>query len=213
MIPLQKGPTPQVLQQNEAAWAAEYLAVLNSGCEIPDSVRFRYRHPDIKSALKAEANNKCVYCESIIATGEIDHINPVSHCPDQIVKWHNLALCCKECNFKKRDYYAPNEPLINPFLDNPHEHLWFFGMLLMERNSSDLGFRTKVKLDLNRPHLILNRAKRIEGIQHLVIRWKIEKQPQTKLLLEQAIKDEAAPPAEYSAVVKEYLAQELGWAI
>ena len=91
MIKITKGPAPNVLVVNGAAWTREYVALDAKGRRD-----FRkYAHPDIKEALRAEANSKCTYCESFIDHidyGHIDHIKPKSKFPDLVVEWGNLVL-------------------------------------------------------------------------------------------------------------------------
>jgi hypothetical protein len=61
MRQLQKLPKPAVLEQNEIPWLAAFV-------DDPDNPtkRYRYRHPEIKSTLRTETSDKCVYCESKI---------------------------------------------------------------------------------------------------------------------------------------------------
>lgn len=115
MIHVDKGEKPTVLQENETSWTQEYLKARNSGNPVSPSIRFRYRHPTIKSALVQESHGKCIYCERKVATGETDHVRPVSQRPDQVFIWENLGFVCKECNMYKSDYYDESEPLLNPF--------------------------------------------------------------------------------------------------
>ena len=120
MIRLTKAHKPGVLGNQADAWTREYLELLEAGDEVPDSVRYRYRHPDVKEALRTEASYKCIYCESKIShvfPGETDHLAPVSERPDLYVRWENLGYVCKECNRAKGAYYSEAEPLINPFTD------------------------------------------------------------------------------------------------
>ena len=211
MIRLNKGAKPEVLVTQGAPWTAEYLAAIATGGVVPDSVRYRYRHPDIKRALREEAHEKCVYCEAKLPVGETDHLSPVSECPDLIVEWPNLALACKECNTNKGDYYAPLEALINPFLDNPDAHLLVFGPLIMPRAGDLKGRRTMLKLKLQRRNLIERRKERVERLQALVSEFIVQPAGATKELLAEALRDEGADASEYAAVVRAYLYQELGW--
>lgn len=212
MIRLVKHPEPDILSANRAQWTAEYLAA-RAADAVTDTIRYRYRHQDIKAALRAEASEKCAYCETKIAVGETDHINPVFHCPDEICAWTNLALACKECNTNKGAYYAPVEPLINPFVDDPSAHLLVFGPLIMARAGDDKGFRTVNTLKLARRDLLERRVQRVERLRALIAEWKSKAPGATKDVLEAAIRDEAADSSEYAAVVRAYLAAELGWIV
>ena len=132
MIRLEKGPEPHVLSQNGTQWTEDYCTGLEDG-SLTDTQKFRYRHPEIKQTIRAETYDKCAYCESKIShvhPGETDHIFPVSRRPDLFVSWNNLTFVCTECNRQKLDYYSEAEPLVNPYIDQPSDHLIFFGPMV-----------------------------------------------------------------------------------
>lgn len=210
MIPVSKGPKPPILEANEAGWTVEYMAARAAG-PVQDTIRYRYRHQEIKGALHAEAHSKCVYCETKVAVGETDHINPVTECPEQIVAWVNLCLACKECNTNKGAYYSAAEPLINPFTEDPSMHLLFFGPLVLGKAGDGKGFRTVARIKLSRTELLQRRVQRVERLQPLANQWLAQPDGPTKELLRLALLAECADSAEYAAVVRAYLSQELGW--
>jgi len=210
LIRLHKGPPPDILVQKAAEWTREYKDALAANT-MTETIRYRYRHADIKAALRRDSHNKCIYCESDIATGETDHIHPVSKCPDEIVEWANLALVCKECNGNKKDYYASAEPLINPFIDEPSEHFEFLGPLVVEVLGDALGLRTRKQIQLNRPDLLQKRAKRLERLLPLIEQWRLHPEGSTKNILRNAIFSEAADAMDYAATVRALLKQMLGW--
>jgi hypothetical protein len=41
----------------------------------------------------------------------------------------------------RRDYDSDDEPLLNPYDQDPGEHLLFVGPIVLERPGSDLGYR------------------------------------------------------------------------
>jgi hypothetical protein len=205
LIALQKGPIPEILEQHGARWKQEYLDARDGKTELTDTIRFRYRHPKIKDAIRNEAHSKCIYCESIVAVGETDHIRPVSKCPEQIVDWNNLGLVCKECNTHKSDYDEPLEPLLNPFVDQPEAHLYFIGNILWNRHGSDVGERTILRIKLNRPALLQKRNKRLLNLLPLVTQWQRETKPATRQLLRDALLDEATDQQEFAAMIRELL--------
>ena len=211
MIRLHKGPVPDVLQAKAAEWTQEYLDAKAGRIAMTDTVRFRYRHEDIKAALREESFDKCIYCESKVGFGETDHINPVSRRPDQVVDWVNLGLACKECNTFKGDYHAPAEPLVNPFTDEPADHLFILGPMIVHVPGDDKGLRTRSHLKLNRPDLFQKRQLRIDRLAPLADQWMAHGAGKTKDLLRQALLDEATDAAEYAATVRGYLAHALGW--
>jgi len=211
VIRLHKGQVPAVLQSKAAEWTKEYADAKAGLVELTDTVKFRYRHPEVKAALRAESHNKCIYCESKGGFGETDHIEPVSKRPDLVVEWANLGLVCKECNTFKSDYYAPDEPLVNPFTDEPTDHLFFLGPMVVHVPGDKKGFRTQKQLKLNRPDLFQKRQLRIDRLAPLADQWAAHADGTTKNLLRQALEDEAADEAEYAATVRGYLSHTLGW--
>lgn len=213
MIRLAKGVPPQVLLDRGSEWTAEYLASLATGGSVPPTIRFRYRSAEVKTALRLEAHGKCIYCETKVSTGETDHIEPVSECPDRICDWANLGLACKECNANKSNYYAPAEPLINPFNDDPAECLLFFGPMVLPRAGDLKGLRSTRQLKLSRTDLLQRRVDRIQRLQPLVDQWHAQPPGATKELLRSALIQEAADECEYAATVRSYLLQQLGWTV
>lgn len=210
MILLRKLASPEILLAKGAEWTAEYLAAKTAGERVSETVRFRYRHADVKATLHEEAHSKCVYCETRVSVGETDHILPVKERPELLCSWENLALCCKECNRAKGSYFSATEPLVNPFVDDPDKHLLFFGPLVLHRSGDDKGLRTAVRLELSRPDLLERRSRRIVDLMPLVDRWKTHEQGETKKLLWQLILKEAADESEYAATVRAYLFNEFG---
>lgn len=211
MISITKTAKPQVLIDNEIVWRDEYIAAKAAGGPISETIRYRYRHADIKAALRLEAHGKCVYCETRIAVGEADHFLPVQDRPELIVDWENLLLVCKECNTNKGAYYSLVEPLINPSTEQPADEVYFFGPAIMPRNGSAKGFRTIRKLKLARTDLLQRRFDRVDRLRPLIQEWRMHEEGPTKDLLRDAIVEEAKDCAEYAAVVRAYLFQELGW--
>ena len=211
MIRLQRGAVPPILESNQQAWTAEFLAARQTGDDIPETVRYRYRHPEIKAALREETHGKCIYCETKLAIGETDHFAPVSVQPELIVAWDNLGLACKECNTNKGAYYSTTEPLIDPFSDEPTDHLLFFGPLVLGKAGDGKGLRTTMRLKLSRTDLLQRRAERVQRLQPLVAQWMAQVEGPTKEILRTALIAECASTAEFAAIVRAYLFQELGW--
>lgn len=214
MIKLTKEPKPQILIDKETEWTEEYR-LYKAGNSVPEAAKTRYRHPEIKTTLRRESNDKCIYCESKIShifPGETDHIFPASKRSDLIVWWDNLAYICKECNREKLDYYDLAEPLINPYIDNPSDHLMFYGPMVMNKNGDMKGYRTVYKLKLSKRMALLERRKeKLESIQTMLDLYHTLSEGNTRDILKQQILDEAAPDKEFSAFVKAYLFQSCGW--
>ncbi|MXX15114.1 MAG: HNH endonuclease [Gemmatimonadetes bacterium] len=210
MIKLTKCDEPRVLVEKGQSWKAEYIAGVETG-NLKDSQRYRYRHRDIKEALRTETHEKCAYCESKIShvhPGEIDHISPVSHRPDLCVEWNNLTLVCSECNRRKSDYYNEEEPLINPYIDEPSEHLIFFGPLVLHRDA--MGFRTTKQIELSRTQLIERKQERIEQLNMLVQQWREMPNGSTRQFLWEEIMQYASDDAEFAGTIRAFISVEMG---
>lgn len=213
MIKLTKGDKPEVLVKNGQSWKAEYIAGMEAG-NLKDTQRYRYRHPCIKEALRAETHEKCAYCESKIShihPGETDHILPVSRRHDLCVDWDNLTLVCSECNRRKSDYYNEEEPLVNPYVDEPSDHLIFCGPMVLHRDA--MGFRTTRKIELSRTQLIERKQERIEQLNMLVQQWRETPDGPTRQFLKEEIMKYAADDAEFAGTIRAFIRGEMGWEV
>lgn len=206
MIKLNKTPTPPVLTTNGVKWTQELLAQLEGGVAT-DAARHRYRDAGIKAALIAETNRKCAYCESYllhVAFGHIEHILPRSGHPELSFEWINLTLACEQCNNRKSDYDSTTEPLVNPYTDDPAEHLLFAGNLVTHL-SDQPGLVTVLTLDLNRDTLLDRRREKIEQLLLLIDKWNGLSDGSLKSFVWDEIEHQAAPTAELSATAASYL--------
>lgn len=83
----------------------------------------------LKESLMDLSNNKCAYCEcSLIKESnymEVEHFEDKHQYPDNVMNWDNLLPSCKHCNGHKLTHDVRIEPIVNPFVDNPNEHLYF----------------------------------------------------------------------------------------
>ena len=168
MIRLTKAPKPRILEDHAEVWTREYLELLEAGDDVPDGIRYRYRHAQIKETLRTESSDKCIYCESKIShvfPGKTDHLAPVSRRPDLYLCWENLGYVCKECNRSKGAYYSGVEPLIDPFWDEPSEHLAFYGPTVFHLPGDMIGLRTIRKLKLCRSALLERRRELLERLR------------------------------------------------
>lgn len=211
MIKLEKSEKPSVLSDNAEAWRDEYVNARRNG-NPTDTQKYRYRHQEIKKTIKTETHRKCAYCESKIShihPGEIDHIFPISKRPDLYVEWENLTYACTECNRRKSDYYNEDEPLVNPYSDQPSAHLSFFGPLVLDRDAK--GYLTRKLIDLSRIELVERKQERIEQVSLLVRRWLDTPEGPTRNFLKMEILEQAAGNAEFAATIQAYLKHELGW--
>ena len=167
MIQVNRVKQPQVLVDNRQAWTDEYINWHNdrSGREPK-----RYAHEEIRSALEAETNSKCAYCEARIkqvAYTHIEHKLPKVKHPTLVCCWDNLTIACPRCNTKKGTYDDPDCPLLDPHFDEVEREVIFGGPMALARG----GPRARAtigRLDLNRSDLVFARVQALERLDLLL---------------------------------------------
>ncbi len=209
MIQLTKLNKPQVLVDNELNWTKTIMEYVNKGEKILDSHKNKYSHKDVKTQVKLETNEKCVYCESKVThqyPGDIEHIIPKAVYPRLTVNWSNLTFSCYWCNNHKRNYVGKKEEkLINPFIDDIPKHLHFFGPLIIHINGSKRGEITWKKIELNRQELIDRRIEKIKELQNLIDKYEREDVLALKQILLNEIKEFSDFKNEFSYACNCYL--------
>jgi uncharacterized protein (TIGR02646 family) len=169
---LKKMDKPPVLKDNETTWLSDYLAEKTNSAK-----RYRYRHQEIKQALKDETGYKCVYCESKIGhntPGDVEHKIPSSKDPSKHFDWLNLTIACTECNRRKNDYYEEGQEFLDPYSDDVEELLEHHGPLVYWKAGNVRAEITVRKLELNsesRSQLIFHKMAKLESWANLVERW------------------------------------------
>ncbi|MER7421017.1 HNH endonuclease signature motif containing protein [Micromonospora peucetia] len=211
MIKLRKGPQPAVLSRNGEPWKAEYQQALAAGKRRSD-IPARYRHPEIKEAVRAESFDKCLYCETKISHaqfGDVEHIVPISAKPEDVVTWENLGYVCQVCNNKKRDYWDESCPLLNPYHEDPNDHILFLGPWVMHRPGDERGRVTARRLHLNRSALMERRKERLDRIAALLDEIALMPPGPAKTAMLEYLREETSKSTEYSgaasALVSIYL--------
>lgn len=116
----------------------------------------------IKNALLDMSNGKCIFCECKLGVEskyiEVEHFYPKSLYPEEVLSWTNLLPICKRCNGLKRDHDTKINPIINPTVDEPKDHLFIKDYRY--RGLNDIGKRTIKVLQLNdSDRLVLPRFK------------------------------------------------------
>ena len=105
----------------------------------------------LKDSLKELSYGKCAYCECSLTKEsnymEVEHFEDKKHNPDKVMDWDNLLPSCKHCNGHKSTHNVIAEPIVNPFTDNPCDHLYFQFYRYKGRNAK--GDKTISVLDLN----------------------------------------------------------------
>ncbi|MGB8810490.1 MAG: HNH endonuclease [Acinetobacter calcoaceticus] len=165
MIKLNKLNKPAVLIKNENKWKNRLLQNIADGKKSTDYLLTRYSDPEIKRKIIEETSGKCAYCESKllhIQHGDIEHIFPKSIDQSKRYEWTNLTLACERCNQNKSDNDPNLKYILNPYVDNPEDSLFFLGTMAV--SIDDKGFSTEAILGLNRTNLLEQRKDRLEKI-------------------------------------------------
>lgn len=172
-----------------------------------------WHHPEIKSACLKLSKGKCAFCEVKLEEGstynEVEHFKDKKTFPDDVIKWANLLPSCRHCNGSKHQHNVVLEPIINPCIDFPCEHLYLRGYKI--KGKTVLGTMTVNVLNFNHTdHKFIPRCKAgdvIEtSLEHAMdkLEWYKEKQDtrrrnRLKNIVE-AILGECQDTASFSAV-------------
>lgn len=216
MIRLYKTEEPEVLINNAASWTQIIEEKLGRQEKLSNSDKSRYAHHDIKSALVAETNGKCAYCESKIrhiAPGDIEHVIPKSVVPQLWFEWVNLTLACSECNRRKLDHLGDDTDFVDPYHDNPETHFWHLGATIFPAPGSEAAVSTESLLELNRAELLERRAARLAGLmRHLSLITATISQTTKSILIADFLR-EAESDREYAGLARFIIKQAREYAI
>ncbi|MCL4677917.1 MAG: HNH endonuclease [Alphaproteobacteria bacterium] len=144
------------------------IRIERPACPNPTALTTNYKHPQNKEALKKASYNKCMYCESHvsqIAFGDVEHIKPKDKFPALEFSWENHGYACSKCNNEKRNKFFDQTPFIDPYSENPREHIYAFGAMLRPKQGSERGEITINEIGLNRADLLEKRDKRINELE------------------------------------------------
>ena len=208
MIKRIKRAFPNVLSINGTNWTKQLMTYVNSGQAIPASVQGHYRDAEIKSEVKLETEEKCIYCESYIThqyPGDVEHIIPKSAYPRLTFSWNNLSFVCFWCNNNKRATLDKNCKLLNPYKDDIDDHLQAFGPMVFHINDSKRGELTWKEIKLNRKELIERRADSLKELQNLIDKYNRETVHGLKTILRDEIVENAKTDKEYSMYKTQFL--------
>lgn len=105
----------------------------------------------LKQVLLDLSHGKCAYCEARLGTEskyvEVEHFEPKEQYEEKVLLWDNLLPSCKRCNGAKGAHDVLSEPIVNPFRDDPTDHLWMYKYFL--KAHTPLGKSTIDTLNLN----------------------------------------------------------------
>lgn len=119
---------------------------------LADADKVVWRDGYIVDALMAMSHAKCAYCECKLGEEskymEVEHFHDKKDFPNEVVVWDNLLPSCKKCNTSKGAHNTVLEPIVNPTVDIPQQH-----MILVRgvrfRGIDELGKMTITVLNLN----------------------------------------------------------------
>lgn len=178
-------------------------------CPNPQSLsRGNYKHPDNKEALRSASFDKCIYCESKISHiyyADVEHIKPKEKFPQLKFSWENLGFVCAKCNGIKKDKFYQETPFINPYEDDPNDHVMFFGAFIKHKRGSERGEITideSKGIGLNRDELLERRYEKIKLIEKTVDRCFRTSNQQLKESALGELKNEKHQSNEYSLCVE-----------
>jgi uncharacterized protein (TIGR02646 family) len=130
---------------------------------------------EIKIPLLKSSYGKCAYCECPLTSEsnymEVEHFEDKKNNEDKVVIWENLLPSCKKCNGAKGSHNVILEPIINPYVDEPKDHLCM--RLYRLRGKTNIGNNTIEVTNLNHSsRLVLSRFEIGEKIDELIdIAW------------------------------------------
>jgi uncharacterized protein (TIGR02646 family) len=205
MIKLRKLKEPNLLSANKQKWTNDLMSYINKGQKIPDSVKNKYNHVDIKTVLKEETYSKCMYCESCIsavAPEHIEHYRPKDIYPNCTFEWNNLGLACPWCNIKKLNHFDENCTFINPYFEEPNDHFISLGTMICHKPNNQRAELTELQLELNRPELMECRKERIDAIRPLIDKYETTVNPTLKDVLKKNIEKEMLDDKPYAMCVR-----------
>ena len=137
-------PVPQPAALTPALVAQLTQEFINTGKTV-------WKGNGIEEALLTMSDGKCCYCECRIDEEskylEVEHFHHKNKYKQQVLLWSNLLPSCKRCNGTKNDHDVLVEPIINPSVDNPQEHLSFRAYRIHPK--TDLGDKTIEVINLN----------------------------------------------------------------
>lgn len=212
MIKLYKQEIPVELAEDIKVRTAKLLDLIARNQSVPNSLKYAYKDAEIKKMIQDETNDKCAYCESKIlhiSFGDVEHIVPKSVRPELTYTYENLTLACSVCNNKKGNYYDPDNPTINPYEDEPSEHLMAEGMLILRVPGNRKGQVTERILDLNRTCLLERRKERLMSVARLADTYAQEPSETLKTTLALELAKETAASEEFSFVIHAYVSRIL----
>ena len=185
------------------------IALTRPECPNPGALADRkYDDPINKDALRKSTAGKCMYCESRaehVSYSHIEHIKPKKKFPELEFVWENLGFSCQVCNTNKGEKYDEATQFINPYAENPEDHIVFFGFFVYPKQGSERGEYTIKEIDLNRADLVESRKSKVDGIKKIIASTYRTSNTSLRNQAITELKKEAESDKEFSAMVKSVL--------
>lgn len=190
------------------------IKINRPSCPNPKALETNYKHPENKAALMDASFGKCMYCESKVPHidyGDIEHIKPKSKFSNLEFDWGNLGYACVKCNRDyKKNKFSEDNPYINPYEENPDNHIVAVGSIMLEKQGSEKGESTILDIGLNRVSLIEKRQEKINTIKKTINACFRTSNSNLKKNALIELKKEAEEDKEFSLCIKSLLkAQEV----
>lgn len=155
-----------------------------------------------------------MYCESQVSHvyfGDVEHIRPKAsdQFPELQFEWANLGYCCARCNGAKSDKFDNNCPFIDPYDEEPNDHLLAFGAFVWQKAGSERGALTISMIELNRADLVERRSIRILELQRAIDACFRTSNARLRRLLFDALVTESDADKEYSMVAAALISANL----
>ncbi len=209
MIKLEKWEKPAYLSiQKEQELVSAFKRDLSEKAKNKGhKIKSVWNKSSIKKSLLGESHSKCVYCESRVSEKssymEVEHFYPKINHPDLVVSWDNLLSSCKKCNGLKGEKVNLDmrQEIINPFIDNPQEHLSFRNNRFRSKDGSEFGDKTIDVFDLNGTDRRISRYEltdKIDEILHNIYHLEDSYKLRNRLL---ELLRQIQPSEEYSAIL------------
>lgn len=202
MRQLSKTEAPEVLKSNGDTWTQAYVSAA-----VKERPRFeKWRHAEIKEALRMETRARCAYCEGIVedvSYAHVEHIRPKSLFPELAHFWLNLTTACGVCNVNKGDYFVEGNACLDPYNDDLTQFIQPVGPMIDWVAGNARAEITVRRIGLNRSNLVIARTERIANIRDLYVRWHASAEP-LRSILEDALRLDALE-GEFVQTVVEYL--------
>lgn len=213
MIKLKKTPEPKHLAQVKAQLSGKLAEYASSGNRLPRTIRRSYRIAEVKSQLITETNGKCAYCESKITHTQfthIEHIFPASKDPTFLLEWSNLTLSCELCNHSKGDKIPQEYGIVNPYLEDPSNYIFFDGAIIV--GSTDFpGGTTIIALSLNRAELVERRQECLQSISRVLSLMNGASIEARRAVFSEIICPYLSEKSEYTAALREFVRLNRLW--